>query len=69
VLITTTVRNLVTVTVGTQITNASQLDFTGNPSGTLPSNIVTISVQAPNLAISKIAETLRDPLGAGDIVT
>ncbi|MFQ6100830.1 MAG: SdrD B-like domain-containing protein [Anaerolineae bacterium] len=44
VVITATVRDLVTVTNGTQITNVAALDYTANPSDTIPSNVVTVTV-------------------------
>ncbi len=69
IVITATVRDLITVTVGTQITNAAVFDYRDNPSGPIPSNVVTVTVAEPRVTLDKSVQTPRDPLGAGDIVT
>ncbi len=69
IIITATVRDLVTVTAGTQITNGALFDYRDNPSGPIPSNVVTVTVAEPQVTLDKSVQVPRDPLGAGDIVT
>ena len=67
--ITTTVRDLPTVTQGGSITDQARFDYSTNPAGLLPSNVVTTGIQEPNVDLSKSVDVPRDPLGAGDSVT
>ena len=69
IVITATVRDLVTVTAGTQITDVAVFDYRDNPAGPISSNPVTITVAEPNVTLDKSVQVPRDPLGAGDIVT
>jgi uncharacterized repeat protein (TIGR01451 family)/fimbrial isopeptide formation D2 family protein len=69
VIITATVRDLVTVTAGTQITDVAAFDYRDNPGGPISSNPVTVTVAEPNVTLDKSVQVPRDPLGAGDIVT
>jgi uncharacterized repeat protein (TIGR01451 family)/fimbrial isopeptide formation D2 family protein len=69
VIITATVRDLVTVTAGTQITDVAVFDYRDNPGGPISSNPVTVTVAEPNVTLDKSVQVPRDPLGAGDIVT
>jgi uncharacterized repeat protein (TIGR01451 family)/fimbrial isopeptide formation D2 family protein len=69
IVITATVRDLVTVTAGTQISNVAVFDYRDNPSGPIPSNPVTVTVAEPRVTLDKSVQVPRDPLGAGDLVT
>jgi uncharacterized repeat protein (TIGR01451 family)/fimbrial isopeptide formation D2 family protein len=69
VIITATVRDLITVTAGMQITDVAVFDYRDNPYGPISSNPVTITVAEPNVTLDKSVQVPRDPLGAGDIVT
>jgi uncharacterized repeat protein (TIGR01451 family) len=69
VIITATVRDLVTVTAGTQISDVAAFDYRDNPGGPISSNPVTVTVAEPNVTLDKSVQVPRDPLGAGDIVT
>ncbi len=69
IVITATVRDLITVTAGTQISNAAVFDYRDNPSGPIPSNLVTVTVAEPQVTLDKSVQVPRDPLGAGDRVT
>jgi len=69
VIITATVRDLVTVTAGTQITDVAAFDYRDNPAGPISSNPVTVTVAEPHVTLDKSVQVPRDPLGAGDIVT
>jgi len=69
IVITATVRDLVTVTAGTQITDVAVFDYRDNPYGPISSNPVTVTVAEPNVTLDKSVQVPRDPLGAGDIVT
>ncbi|MGQ9718135.1 MAG: isopeptide-forming domain-containing fimbrial protein, partial [Anaerolineae bacterium] len=69
IVVTATVRDLVTVTAGTQITNVATFDYQNNPAGPIDSNVVTVTVAEPHVTLDKSVQVPRDPLGAGDIVT
>jgi uncharacterized repeat protein (TIGR01451 family)/fimbrial isopeptide formation D2 family protein len=69
IFITATVRDLITVTAGMQITDVAVFDYRDNPYGPISSNPVTITVAEPNVTLDKSVQVPRDPLGAGDIVT
>jgi uncharacterized repeat protein (TIGR01451 family)/fimbrial isopeptide formation D2 family protein len=69
IFITATVRDLITVTAGMQITDVAVFDYRDNPYGPISSNPVTITVAEPNVTLDKSVQAPRDPLGAGDIVT
>ncbi|MBC7228180.1 MAG: DUF11 domain-containing protein, partial [Thermoflexales bacterium] len=69
IVITATVRDLITVTAGTQITNIAVFDYRDNPSGPIPSHPVTVTVEEPHVTLDKSVQVPRDPLGAGDTVT
>ncbi|MCS7278121.1 MAG: DUF11 domain-containing protein, partial [Aquificaceae bacterium] len=69
IVITATVRDLVTVTAGTRISNVATFDYRDNPSGPIHSNIVTVTVAEPRVTLDKSVQVPRDPLGAGDLVT
>jgi uncharacterized repeat protein (TIGR01451 family)/fimbrial isopeptide formation D2 family protein len=69
VIITATVRDLVTVTAGTQITDVAAFDYRDNPAGPISSNPVTVTVAEPHVTLDKSVQVPRDLLGAGDIVT
>ncbi|MGB9889027.1 MAG: isopeptide-forming domain-containing fimbrial protein, partial [Anaerolineae bacterium] len=69
ILITATVRDLITVTAGTQISNVAVFDYRDNPTGPISSNPVTVTVAEPQVTLDKSVQVPRDPLGAGDLVT
>jgi len=69
IVITATVRDLITVTAGTQITNVAVFDYRNNPLRPISSNPVTVTVAEPHVTLDKSVQVPRDPLGAGDIVT
>jgi uncharacterized repeat protein (TIGR01451 family)/fimbrial isopeptide formation D2 family protein len=69
IFITATVRDLITVTAGMQITDVAVFDYRDNPYGPISSNPVTVTVAEPNVTLDKSVQVPRDPLGAGDIVT
>jgi uncharacterized repeat protein (TIGR01451 family) len=69
VVVTATVRDLLTVTNGTLITNVASMNYSNNPTGTVWSPVVTTTVREPVVALSKFVQTPRAPDGAGDVVT
>ncbi len=69
IVITATVRDLITITAGTQISNVAVFDYRDNPSGPIPSDPVTVTVAEPQVTLDKSVQVPRNPLGAGDLVT
>jgi uncharacterized repeat protein (TIGR01451 family)/fimbrial isopeptide formation D2 family protein len=69
IFITATVRDLITVTAGMQITDVAAFDYRDNPAGPISSNPVTVTVAEPHVTLDKSVQVPRDLLGAGDIVT
>ncbi len=53
IVITATVRDLITITAGTQISNVAVFDYRDNPSGPIPSDPVTVTVAEPQVTLDK----------------